>query len=404
MKLSNKNIVYIFLSTILLVGVFISGVYLGYKNQPDVLKIVGLSNKDSNEISNNANFSNFWKVWNTIDQKFPDSEKVTAQDRVYGAISGLLGSLNDPYTEFFNKEESKAFDEQLSGQFVGVGMELGMKDKILTVIAPLKNTPAYQAGIKSGDQILKINNKSTENMSVDEAIKNVRGEEGTVVKLLIYRKGESKAREISITRAIIHIPNIETTKKDDGIFVIRLNTFSENSSVEFANAINEYFNSGYKKMVLDLRGNPGGFLESAVDIASWFLPSGSVVVREGGKTKSDDKVYRSAGHRGWTQDMKMSILVDGGSASASEILAGALSEHHVGQLVGEQTFGKGSVQEYLQLNDDTSFKITVAKWYTPNGISISEKGITPDYKIEISEKDAEKNIDTQMNKAIELLK
>ncbi len=398
MQRNSKQATYTLLYATLLFGVFILGVYLGYKRNPTILNVVGISNA-----SQNTDLSSFWKVWETIDKKFPGSEKITSEQRVEGAISGLLGSLNDPYTEFFNAEDSKSFKEQLSGQFVGVGMELGIKNKILTVIAPLKDTPAFKAGIKSGDQILKINDKSTENMSVDQAIKNVRGEAGTPVKLMIYRKGELKTREIEIIRAVINIPNIETEKKDGGIFLIRLNTFSESSADEFANAIDEFFSSTDKKMILDLRGNPGGFLDAAVDIGSWFLPTGSVIVREGGKTPSDDKVHRSLGHSGWTKDMKIVILVDGGSASASEILAGALSENGVGKLVGMQTFGKGSVQEYLPLPKDASFKITVAKWFTPNGVSISEKGITPDYKVEVTEKDARANIDAQMNKAIEIL-
>jgi carboxyl-terminal processing protease len=408
-KLSNKSI-YEFVKNrktsfliLLLVLFFGSGVFVGFNSNKNKDQRINLLNKENSEIINQTDFSSFWKAWNTIDKKYPGSENTKDQERVYGAISGLVSSLNDPYSVFFNPEETKTFQDDILGSFSGVGMEVGIKDKILTVISPLKNTPAYKAGIKSGDRILKIDDTSTANLSVEKAVKLIRGEKGTTVILQISNNGDKNLKNISIVRDTIDIPTIDTELRSDGIFVIKLYTFSANSSNLFRKAIKEFYESNSDKLLLDLRGNPGGYLDSSVNIASWFLDSGKPIVIEDYGNNKKKKIYRSEGYNVFTDKLKFVILINGGSASASEILAGAMQDYGRAKLVGEKSFGKGSVQEVVEITPDTILKITVAKWFTPKGNSISEKGLIPDYVVPITQKDIDNKIDPQLNKAINLL-
>jgi carboxyl-terminal processing protease len=273
----------------------------------------------------------------------------------------------------------------------------------LTIISPLKDTPSEKAGLKPGDKVLKIDNKSTSNLTIDEAIKLMRGEKGTTVTLTIFREGEKTTRDIKIIRDVINIPTLETEMRDDGIFVIKLYTFTANSPELFRDALKKFTESNSDKLILDLRGNPGGYLDAAVDMASWFLPGGKVIVSEDYGPGKKPTVHRSLGYNIFTDKLKFVILMNSGSASASEILAGALHDHDKAKLVGTQSFGKGSVQEVVKITPDTLLKITVAKWLTPNGISISLKGLTPDYKVDISQKDVDSKVDPQLNKAVDLL-
>ena len=381
---------------------FFLGIYVDNRNRPEIDKVIGLSNKET-QVTTGADFSPFWKVWNTINEKYPTASGTSDQNRVYGAISGLMGSLNDPYSVFFGPDEAKSFEDEIAGNFSGVGMEVGIKDKILTVIAPLKDTPAYRAGIKPGDKILKIDKTNTADLGIEDAIKLMRGDKGTTVTLTIFREGSENPMEVKIIRDIINIPTLDTELRPDGIFVIKLYSFSANSASLFRDAIKKFVESGSEKLILDLRGNPGGYLDSAVDISSWFLPSGKVVVTEDyGANKAPD-IYRSKGYDVFNDKLKFVILIDNGSASASEIVAGAMQDQGRAKLVGSQSYGKGSVQEAIKVTPDTLLKITVARWLTPNGTSISEKGLTPDYPVEITQKDLDNKKDPQLDKAVELL-
>ena len=391
----------IFFSLIIGIFLFLAGAYTGFSHRPEIDKVVDLSNKDS-DITSSADFEPFWKVWNAINEKSIYTKKVTAQDKVWGATEGLASSLGDPYTVFFKPEQNKLFSDSIKGSFGGIGAEIGMKDQILTVIAPLKDSPAERAGIKSGDKIVKIDKVDTGDLTVDSALNLIRGVEGTSVILTIYRAGEKTTREISIQRDTIQIPTIKTKELDNGVFVIEFYSFSKNSSGLFRDALQKFFDSKKDKLAIDLRGNPGGYLDEAVQISSWFLDQGLVIVKEDFGGREKENTYRSRGPQLFTDKLKLVVLVDGGSASASEILAGALQDHHVGTLVGDQTFGKGSVQEVVPITDDTSLKVTVAKWLTPNGISISEKGLTPDVVVKVGKND-DKDHDTQLNKAVEIL-
>ncbi|MCX6757999.1 MAG: S41 family peptidase [Candidatus Nomurabacteria bacterium] len=386
---------------IVIFGVFLLGIIVGHIpfTKSDKLAL----SAQQTQMSTQADFSSFWKVWNTINEKYPQASTITDQDRVYGSISGLVSSLNDPYTVFFKPDEAKMFQEEIAGNFSGIGMEVGMKDKILTVIAPLKDTPAYKAGIKSGDKILKIDSTVTSDLTIDEAIKKIRGKKGTTVALTIFRVGEKDAREIKVVRDIINIPTLDTNLRKDGIFVISLYSFSADSPNLFRSAMQEFVKSGSGKLILDLRGNPGGYLDAAVDMASYFLANGKLVVTEDYGGKKDPTIYRSAGYDLFTDNLKFVVLIDNGSASASEILAGAMQDYVIAKIVGEQSYGKGSVQEVIDVTPDTILKVTVAKWLTPNGTSISLKGLTPDYIIPITKKDIEAKKDPQIDKAVELL-
>jgi carboxyl-terminal processing protease len=392
----------ILVGIICLAGVFLTGVYVGFENRPSSQKVTGLINKDTATVAGTTDFEPFWKAWQLVKEKYPGADKTTDQEHVYGAIKGLLASFGDPYTMFFTPEESKIFEGEIAGEFGGVGMEMGQKDGILTVVAPLKDTPAFKAGILAGDKIIKINDEVSTSMTTDKAIDLIRGEPGTSVTLTIAREGDSEPKVFTLVRAKISIPTVDTEKHDDKkVFVIKLYSFSAQSPELFRNALNEFANTGYTHLVLDLRNNPGGYLDAAVSMASWFLPEGDVVVKEIGKTDKDTVLHKSKGPGIFKGKIDMVILVNKGSASASEILAGALSEHGIATLMGTQTFGKGSVQELMKLTSDTSIKITVAKWYTPNGVSISDSGLTP--KI-VLEPNKDEKVDTQLEKAINYFK
>lgn len=354
-----------------------------------------------------VDFAPFWKAWNVLSDKYvstgTSTSKVNDQDKVWGAIQGLADSMGDPYTVFFPPKESEQFASDIRGNFEGVGMELVSKDGALTVIAPLKGSPAERAGLLPQDIIIKINDKDTSNLTTEDAVNLIRGPKGTPVTLTIAREGRKQAFDVEVVRDTIDIPTIKTQALAGGIFKIDLYSFSATSPNLFRGALREFVQSGDHKLILDLRGNPGGYLEAAIDMASWFLPSGKVVVRENFGEGKDETVYRSKGYDVFNDNLKFVILVDGGSASAAEILAGALSEHGKATLVGETTFGKGSVQELVNITPDTSLKVTIARWLTPNGISISKQGIKPDVEADLTEEDLRAGRDTQLEKAIEIL-
>ncbi len=360
-----------------------------------------------------VDFGPVWKAWRVIDEKFvpaavatstkvASSTEEASQKRVWGMIQGLSESLGDPYTFFLPPKENEIFTEDIKGEFSGVGMEIAVRDQVLTVVSPLKGTPAERSGIKSGDRVLKIDGEDTGGMDISTAVSKIRGPKGTQVTLLIMRDGFGEPREFKVTREVINIP-IVTTELQDGVFVIEMRSFTATAPDLFRGALREFVESGTPRLVLDLRGNPGGYLEAAVDMASWFLPSGKVVVTEDYAGHTENVVHRSRGYDIFNENLRMIILVDRGSASASEILSGALRSHGVAQMVGDRTFGKGSVQELIDITSDTALKLTVARWVGPDGQSIPLDGLKPDVEVKISDEDAKAGKDPQMDKAIELL-
>jgi carboxyl-terminal processing protease len=353
-----------------------------------------------------ADLTEFWKVWHLLEEKYvsaSSTQEITVEDKIEGAIKGLVRSYDDPYTVFLPPTDASYFEEEISGNFGGVGMEVGLRDDLITVIAPLPNTPATRAGIVAKDVIVKIDETETEGMGIDDAVRLIRGEEGTVVKLTIFRQGEIELLEIDVTRAKIDIPTVETEEKD-GVFIISLYSFNALAEQKMKEALDAYVKSSSDKLVLDMRGNPGGYLQSAVSIASHFVPAGKTIVSENAGEGADGEVFRSSGRTlGADMPKEMLVLVDGGSASASEIVAGALQEHGIAKLMGAQTYGKGSVQELVPLEDGSSLKVTIARWFTPNGNSISEGGLTPDIFIERTPQQIIDEIDPQLEGAVKWL-
>jgi len=398
-----KNLSFSSISLTLVLLIFFAGFFVGRENV--VSKIPGGSLNKISSDSTDADFDPFWKVWNLLEEKYipaSSTQSVLDQEKVWGAISGLVGSYNDPYTTFLPPKENSDFETTIQGEFTGVGMEVGVNDEILTVVAPLKNTPAEKAGIKSGDKILAIDGFITRDFSIDEAVDLIRGESGTIVTLTVFREGIDNPFEIEIERQKINIPTIDTEIVED-VFVIALYNFSANSASDFRNALIEFIDSEKKKMILDLRGNPGGFLNAAVDISSWFLPAGKIVVTED-FGDGEQKYFRSKGYDIFNESLKMVILTDKGSASASEIVAGALHQHGIAKILGTNTFGKGSVQELVPITDDTSLKVTIARWLTPDGGSISDGGLSPDVLIDKVPEGIEIDLyDYQFNEAIQFL-
>jgi len=350
-------------------------------------------------------FSLFWEVYHKLQEKFVDKGKFDIQKMIYGAISGMVKSLGDPYTVFFPPEETKRFEEDVKGVFEGVGMEIGIKKGQLQVIAPLEGTPAQKAGLRSGDKILKINDTETSDLTIDEAVDLIRGPKGTEVTLTIFREEWKKTKEIKLMRDVIEVPSLKREIKEiDGqkIAYIQLYQFSENASFDFRKAAIEILTSPAQKIILDLRNNPGGYLEVAQDITGWFLEKGKIVVIED-FGQGNEQEYKAQGP-GTFSDYKVVILINQGSASASEILAGALRDNRGILLIGEKSFGKGSVQELEKLKEGSSLKITVAKWLTPKGQLITDVGLEPDIKVEMTEEDYEQDRDPQLDKAIEIIK
>lgn len=368
-------------------------------------KTAGVTNGLSAEAG--IDFSPFWKAWNVLNEKYvPASttdQVATNEEKLYGAIQGLAASLEDPYTVFFPPVEAELFESDIRGNFEGVGMEVLAQEGAITVIAPLKDSPAMRAGMLAGDRIIKINDKETSSLTTEDAVQLIRGPKGTAVKLTVFRNGVTEPFEVEIARDTINIPVINTYQAANKTFVIELYSFSATSPNLFRQALREFITSGSDKLILDLRGNPGGYLEAAIDMASWFLPSSKVIVREDFGGKKPEKTYRSRGYDIFNDELKFVILIDRGSASASEILAGALAEHGRAVLVGETTFGKGSVQELVDITPTTSLKVTVARWLTPLGNSISEKGVEPQYKVVRTAQDREAGRDPQIQKALEIL-
>lgn len=392
--------VYFFI--IALVAAFAAGVFLGRSsNESGAARI--FSGTERGEDLSASDLGVLWDAWDVIGQKYageiPTKEKV-----VEGAARGMIASLDDPYTVFWNKEESEDFASEMEGSFEGIGAEIGIRNQILTVIAPMDGTPAANAGIKSGDKIFKINDEVTTEMTLDEAISRIRGPKGTQVRLTIIRGGaeSSEPLEFELTRDTIDVKSVSWEMKDDQTAYLRLGAFMKDTESEFNRAADEILKSGAKRIVLDLRNNPGGYLETSVYVAGYFLPRATLVVTEdfGEVNSFKNNKYTTSGSS-LLAKYPLVVLVNEGTASAAEILAGALRDNREIKLIGEKTFGKGSVQEIEKLAGGSTIKVTVARWLTPKGANINKEGLTPDIKQEAGD---DENNDQQLQKALETVK
>lgn len=384
---------------------FFSGISLGTNSSGQGESIFNFFSADR-VIPADTNLDEFWYVWNLMDEKFAaatSTDLPTTTERIEGAINGMIRSFGDSYSVYMPPKEAESFGEDISGNFGGVGMEVGIRDNLITVIAPLPNTPAMRAGVQSGDIIVTIDEQSTERMNLNEAVERIRGERGSDVTLTLARDGELDFIEVTITRDNISIPTVET-EIVEGVFIIRLFSFNATAEARMQEALREYVRSGSSQLVLDLRGNPGGFLQSAIAISSFFLPTGTTIVTEHFGDERNDRVFRSQGRtiQNFSPE-NMVVLIDSGSASASEIVAGALQEHGFATLIGTETFGKGSVQELIDLPGGASLKVTVARWLTPQGNSISDGGVKPDIEIIRTFEDRQAEQDPQLDAAIDYL-
>ena len=355
----------------------------------------------------NVDFKLFWDTWDLLTNRYFDKKAIDPQKMFYGAISGMVASLGDPYTVFLPPQQQKSSKEELGGSFEGVGIELGYnKDKRLTVIAPLDGTPAKLAGIKPLDMIIKIDNKDTTNLSLPDAVNLIRGPKGTKISLAILRDEKSDPKVFTLTRDTIIVKSVvlsfKSTSSGKSIAVINLSRFGERTNDEWNNAVSQILEKNPAGLILDLRNNPGGFLDGAVFIGSEFLPSGPVVLQE---NALGEKFAFNVNRMGKLFNIPMVVLINKGSASASEIVAGALQDRKRAILIGEKSFGKGTIQEAQDLPNNTGIHITVAKWLTPNGRWVNEiQGLDPDIKVEVNPADSEDvTKDPQMDKAIEIL-
>lgn len=344
-----------------------------------------------------ADFSIFWDAWNLIEQNYalgPIDEK----KMVYGAVSGMVDSLGDPYSVFLTPEENMSLNEDMKGAFGGIGAEIGYRDDAIAIVAPLKDSPAEKAGLLAGDKIVEIDGQNTEGMSVDDAVGKIRGKEGTKVVLKIMR--DSKMLAFSVIRDTIVNKTVNWEMKKGKIAYIEITQFNQDTAKQLDDQTGSILAQGPKGIVLDLRNNPGGYLDVAVDVASRFIDEGQTIVTE--DSGKDQKTYKAFGGKRFN-NIPVVVLVNEGSASASEILAGALKDNRLATLVGKKTFGKGLVQGITEMKDGSALKITVAKWLTPNGENINKNGIMPDVDVNYAEKDFKAGKDPQLDKALELL-
>jgi len=395
-----RGLILVVLVVALMAGAASSGYYLG-SQRPQTVVVKGIDNIQSGTIKN-ANFNTFWQTWQIIKDNYLKADKINDQQLIYGAAGGLVDSLDDPYTVFLDPVESKKFADDIKGSFGGIGAEIGFRGDFIVVIAPLKDTPAERAGLKAGDKILAINDTAAANLNLNEIVKLIRGPKGTQVTLTILSNSDEKPREVQLIREIIKVPTLQSEIKDKNIVHIRLFNFSEAAPHSLANALNVALRQGVQGIILDLRNNPGGFLEAAVSIAGIFIERGEVVAKEefrSGKTN----LFPAQGNP-VLKDFPLIVLINKGSASASEILAGALRDHNGTIIIGEKSFGKGTVQELKSLPDGSTVKITIARWLLPKGSAIDGDGVKPDIEIALSEKDVEAKKDPPLEKAIEILK
>jgi len=352
-------------------------------------------------------FSYLNGVLSQLEANFVDPQKIDQNKLIYGAAKGMVEASGDPYTTFFDPAETKSFQDDISGYFDGVGLQVEIKNKKLTVVAPLKDTPAFKAGILAGDEISNINGTSTVDMSADEAVSLIKGEKGTEVTLTIFRQGWSETKDFKMVRDTIKVPSVELEYKEVNgkkIAHLTLFQFSETVYSDFQEAARDISKNKAQGIVLDLRNNPGGLLESARDIAGWFLKDRDIVLQERSRSGQgyETQNYYAAGPSTFAT-MPLVILINSGSASASEILAAALRDNRNVDIIGETSFGKGSVQKLIELADSSSLKVTIAKWLTPKGEAIDGQGIKPTIEVKMTDQDYSQGKDPQLDKALEVV-
>ena len=416
-----KKILLIIIAVLILSGIwffgFFEGVNRGWKiHLPSPFEKI-LNREKPTEIPP-GDMAIFWETWKVILQKYVNRQNLDTSKIIEGATKGLVESLGDPYSEFLNAKENEALSQELSGEFFGVGMEIGRKNNTIVVVSPLPGTPAEKADLQPNDIIFKIDNLETSNLSSQEAANLIRGPKGTTVTLTIYRPSWNEAKEIKLVRDKIVVPSLKWQMLNNDYLVshfarnneialnkriayLRIYSFNQPLTFDFYQAAFQIINANPEGLIIDLRNNPGGYLEGAVDIAGYWLGQDTVCYSE--DAQKQRKEYRANG-RGEFADLKTVVLINEGSASGAEILAGALKDYKKAILIGKKTFGKGSVQDLEIYPDGSGLKLTVAYWLTPNNFVINEVGVEPEIEVEMTGEDLENKKDSQLLKALEYLK
>lgn len=343
----------------------------------------------------------FWTVWKELEEKYIDESTVIPEKMVYGAIKGFVDALNDPYTVFMTAKESAEFNDSLEGTLEGIGAELTVENHNLVIVSPLRKSPAEKAGLLPGDIIFKINEKLASDMTLFDAIMSIRGKKGTTVTLTIIRENLDEPFDVSIVRDSIDIESVTVEKLDNGIVYLSVNQFNDKTNDEFGKAVSEMVLNEPKGLIVDLRYNGGGYLDIAVELLSYLLPADSkaVIIKQRGK---EDEIMKTNGNPKLL-NIPLVVLVNEGSASASEIMAGGIQDHKRGVIMGTKTFGKGTVQEVSSFSDGSSIRLTIAKWFTPNERDIDKVGLIPDVIVELTDEDITNKYDRQKEEAIKYL-
>ncbi len=364
-----------------------SGIVFNKKARPDFL-------------SKDINFNLFWDVWSVIEKNYV-KQPVNETELFYGAMAGSVAALGDPHSVFLDPETSEEFADEMKGNFEGIGAEIAIKNDRITVVAPLPDSPAEKAGLKSGDKIMAIDGYDTAGMSLDYAVSKIRGPKGTEVNLLIGRDGLAEPEEYKIIRSKIQIVSVKWKMLDNNIAYLELSYFNDDTDAAFKKAVMEIVQKNPGGIILDMRNNPGGYLDTAINVASEWVQDGVVVYEKGSDGSLQEN--KSTG-QARLKDFPTVVLINGGSASGSEIVAGALKDYKLATLVGEKSFGKGSVQTVFPLEDGSSIKLTIALWLTPHENLIDGEGIMPDVEVKLSTEDFNNDKDPQLDKAVEILK
>lgn len=405
-----KKFLKIIIKLIIIILVFFSGAFLASNNYAvkklategslHLGRLSGKYTKAPEGWGQNIDFGLYWDLWDTIKETYVDQDSLNDKDLFYGSLKGLVMSLDDPYSEFMDPFENQIFLDEVSGSFEGIGAEIGIRAGLLTVISPLDGNPAQKAGIMPGDIIVEIDGQSSQSLSLNEAVSRIKGPKGTEVVLNIFREDFDDLREFKIIRDIINIESVSYEALADGIFLINISSFNGDTDYLFRQAVLEILEEEPRGLILDLRNNPGGYLEVAIEILGEWI-NGEVAVLEHFSDGREEE-YLAQGFN-LLQDYPTVVLLNYGSASASEILAGALQDHDLAIVIGEKSYGKGSVQLVKNLKDGSSLKLTNSKWLTPNGTSIDNEGIEPDIEVILSFEDWENNLDPQVEAAINFL-
>jgi len=388
-------------SSLIIIGIFILGFFVGNAYSKSTISVkngrIEVSNRDQVSAVKKADFSLFWNSWDTLLSRYYDPSSLDPEKLVEGAINGMLKSTGDPYTVFYNATEVQAFNDQMAGKYEGIGVELGFKNGAIVAVSPFEGSPASRAGILPGDYILEVDGQRTEGLSISEVVTKIRGEKDTVVKITLLHDGETGPVILDIVRAEINYKTVSYTMRGD-IAHIRLQQFLDNTNSEWDSVVDEVIAHNPKGIILDLRSNPGGYVNSAVYVAGDFLKN-KVITKERFNDGSE-QVLRANG-AGRLANYPLYIVINEGTASASEILAGALKHYEVGKLIGSKTFGKGIVQEEVKLQDGTQMHVTIAEWLLPDGKSIHKEGLVPDMSVELTSDDYKNGNDPQLDRALQ---